>query len=283
MSFYKKSNQHLWTGRNEKISNGEPLYWHQAVECIDTSKLELPILNDKEKGIALLGYVCDEGVYRNRGRGGALEGPDAIRKMIAPQAYHLKDGVKVVDVGNICCTDGDMEEAQNQIAIHVDNFLQKSYFPILLGGGHDLAYGHYSGIKKFLDQAASSSTIGIVNLDAHFDLRTPLSRGNSGTPFSQIASDCQRDKTPFNYLCLGIQKAANHKLLFQKAHDLGVHYLLNDEFKSSNWSVIKGELDKVLERVDYVYLTIDLDGFSSAYAPGVSAPSPMGFSPEVVQ
>jgi len=29
-------------------------------------------------------------------------------------------------------------------------------------------------------------------------------------------------------------------------------------------------------------VTIDLDGFSSAYAPGVSASSPMGFSPEVV-
>lgn len=28
-----------------------------------------------------------------------------------------------------------------------------------------------------------------------------------------------------------------------------------------------------------MYLTIDLDGFSSAYAPGVSAPSPDGFDP----
>jgi formiminoglutamase len=46
------------------------------------------------------------------------------------------------------------------------------------------------------------------------------------------------------------------------------------------------KIDRVLERItrfmeplDAVYLTIDLDGFSSAYAPGVSAASPMGFSP----
>ena len=37
-----------------------------------------------------------------------------------------------------------------------------------------------------------------------------------------------------------------------------------------------------IEDVDYLYTTIDLDGFSSAYAPGVSASSPMGFSPDIV-
>jgi formiminoglutamase len=37
-----------------------------------------------------------------------------------------------------------------------------------------------------------------------------------------------------------------------------------------------------MEDVDYIYTTIDLDGFSSAYAPGVSAASPMGFSPAIV-
>ena len=37
-----------------------------------------------------------------------------------------------------------------------------------------------------------------------------------------------------------------------------------------------------MAQVDVVYTTIDLDGFSSAYAPGVSASSPMGFSPDIV-
>jgi formiminoglutamase len=37
-----------------------------------------------------------------------------------------------------------------------------------------------------------------------------------------------------------------------------------------------------MEDIDYLYTTIDLDGFSSAYAPGVSAASPVGFSPDIV-
>ena len=39
------------------------------------------------------------------------------------------------------------------------------------------------------------------------------------------------------------------------------------------------QLKSFLEASDGIYLTIDLDGFSSAYAPGVSAASPMGYSP----
>ena len=35
-----------------------------------------------------------------------------------------------------------------------------------------------------------------------------------------------------------------------------------------------------MDEVDCIYLTIDLDGFSSAYCPGVSAPSPIGFQPK---
>ena len=45
---------------------------------------------------------------------------------------------------------------------------------------------------------------------------------------------------------------------------------------------INKQLNNFMESVDKLYITIDLDGFSSAYAPGVSAASPMGFSPAIV-
>ena len=45
---------------------------------------------------------------------------------------------------------------------------------------------------------------------------------------------------------------------------------------------IKTKLNAFIASVDLLYITIDMDGFSSAYAPGVSAASPLGFSPEFV-
>lgn len=47
-------------------------------------------------------------------------------------------------------------------------------------------------------------------------------------------------------------------------------------------SKLKKRLSIFIGQVDYLYVTIDMDGFSSAYAPGVSAPSPLGFTPYFV-
>ncbi len=54
-----------------------------------------------------------------------------------------------------------------------------------------------------------------------------------------------------------------------------------EKFRLRNILSIKQKLKSFIDSVDKIYLTIDLDGFSSAYAPGVSAPSPLGFSPEM--
>ena len=40
--------------------------------------------------------------------------------------------------------------------------------------------------------------------------------------------------------------------------------------------------DSFIGNNDYIYITIDLDGFSSAFTPGVSAPSPIGMNPKFV-
>ncbi|KZS42031.1 formiminoglutamase [Aquimarina aggregata] len=260
---YQKPNTKLWTGRISK----DKMYLHEKIQCIPLDIKPLKI--SKEKTFAFLGYQCDEGVLRNQGRIGAFKGPDMIRKMLAPLANHFTDQVELLDVGNIICPTGDLEKTQQETSITIANLLKHQIFPIILGGGHDLAYAHYSGIKRQLPH----QTIGIINLDAHFDLRKKVNSANSGTPFYQIASETNN----FNYLCLGIQKAANNKELYKTANILNVQYVENTEFTIGNKKEIDLILKKFIESVDYLYLTIDLDGFSSSVAPGVSAPSPTGF------
>ena len=90
------------------------------------------------------------------------------------------------------------------------------------------------------------------------------------------------DKSTFNYLCLGIRRDANDRSLFETARQLEVEYVENMVFKMGNASIAVRKLLDFISKVDHIYVTIDLDGFSSAYAPGVSAPSPMGFDPNIV-
>ncbi len=271
MSDFKKPDDQIWTGRISK----EELYLHEKVVCTDLNEF---VPDPSRKTIGLLGYACDEGVKRNQGRIGAVEGPDAIRKQLAKMPNHLDAGTQFLDVGTIICLDGDMERAQNNLSEKVVQLLESNVFPILLGGGHDIAYGHYNGIKKSFE----NKSIGIINFDAHFDLRDSSNGTNSGTPFYQIAQDLKSNDAPFNYLCLGIREDANDRKLFKTAQDLGVDFLDNKMFSMGNAESLFRQLSDFIEEVNLLYVTIDLDGFSSAFAPGVSAPSPMGFSPELV-
>ncbi len=268
-NLYVKPNPELWTGRKSEAK----LYWHEKIQFLNleenhTSELE-------GQNIAILGYACDEGVRRNQGRVGAKNAPDALRKSLAKQANHLPENFHLFDVGNVICENQNLEHTHQVIENQIFKLLKSNLFPIVLGGGHDLAYPHYRAIKSYLSE---NQCIGIINLDAHFDLRIKTDQANSGTPFYQIATEAAENK--FHYLCLGIQKQANTTELFQTAEKFGVNYLMNDEYTITNWKSVVYEIVSFINSVDYVYLTIDLDGFSSAM--GVSAVSPFGFSWEVV-
>lgn len=276
MHTYTKTEPLIWTGRK----SGQQLYLHEKVICIDLNSEQIPSINGQSW--AILGYACDEGVKRNEGRIGAALGPDAIRKQIAKLPNHLTDDVLLLDTGSVDCNDGDLKKTQTVLSRTVTQLLKQNTFPILLGGGHDIAYGHYNGIKKYLAAEGKNKSIGIINFDAHFDLRSNQTNNNSGTPFYQIAQDCKLEQSNFRYMCLGIREDANNRTLYDTAKDLGVLYVEKANFNLLYFDEIKEKIAQFTKEVDYIYTTIDLDGFSSAYAPGVSAASPMGFSPEIV-
>ena len=260
----------LWTGRSAETIE----YWHQAVITIK----DLNFNKDFDlRKIGFLGYAGDEGVHRNGGRIGASLGPDAIRKVLGSMAFHLKPSTNLFDYGNILTEQEDMESSHTLISKCVRALLQNKHFPILFGGGHDLAYAHAVGIYDYLK--GKNEKLGIINLDAHFDLR-PLEkgRGHSGSPFFQLSQEYPKQ---FNYLCLGIQYASNPRSLFETANQTNTKWIAIEDFQIDNWELIQEKILLFLDSVNKIYLSIDLDSFSSAFASGVSAPSPIGFSPDI--
>ncbi|MDC6403724.1 MULTISPECIES: formimidoylglutamase [Maribacter] len=277
MSNYSETFSNIYTGR----TSSQQLYLHEKISCVPISKVSTVA---SEKSFSLLGYACDEGVKRNLGRPGAANGPEEIRKHLGKLPNHLPTETLLYDVGTLQCLEGDMEVTQRALSDSICQLLQHKHFPIVLGGGHDMAYGSYNGLKKYVGKG---ETIGIINFDAHFDLRNNRQDNghtvnNSGTPFYQIAQDCQADGTLFKYLCLGIRQDANDRVLFETAKELDVKYIMRDTFRIQFHNEINAWINAFTGNLDHIYVTIDLDGFSSAYAPGVSAPSPMGFTPDVV-
>lgn len=264
-----------WQGRTDGTSP-DVLRWHQVVTIAGDT---LPALIPGQKGIAFLGFACDEGVRRNKGRTGAAAGPEALRKMCASFPVHF-DHHMLVDAGDIVCTDQNLEAAQEALSRKVEQLAATGYLPVLFGGGHEIAYAHERGIRRSMPDGGQ---LGIINFDAHFDLREPEGAGaTSGTGFWQMAQDRKAADMPFHYLALGIQQNSNTRHLFNTADALGVEYLHASLFQPKYHDQLIGAIEAFIRRNDRIYLTTCLDVFAAPYAPGVSATAYNGLVPDAL-
>jgi formiminoglutamase len=266
ISCYEPPKPELWQGRKDTLP-GERFF--QSVQCVDIRNASIP---SQDRALVILGFACDEGISRNEGRRGANAAPDAIRAQFAKLACQKPS--PIFDVGNIICTDGHLEASQEQFSNLMAYCQQKGARTIAFGGGHEIAWAHFRGLTKKYPK------IGIINFDAHFDLRTPQNQlGTSGTPFWQIQQYCKENNLPFNYCCLGLQQASNTSSLWNKAIECEVSYLTAEQIHQQSYSWQTGFLDDFILQQDYLYLSLCLDVFAESYAPGVSAPQPLGLTP----
>lgn len=267
--YYHKSKPEDWQGR---VDGERDVRLHQVVQFADLKTFQ----EAQGPTVAFLGFCSDEGVRRNQGRVGAAKGPQALRKALGNLAWHLPMTLNLLDVGNVYCPTRELEKAQQVLADGISVLLQQKVFPLILGGGHETAWGSYLGVRQALGATAK---LGIINIDAHFDLRIPADTATSGTPFWQMAQWAKTNDANFDYFCLGINATANTKPLFERAKELGVDFLTIDDLLKLPMGSCPDRLTSFVKAQDGLYLTIDLDAFDAAFAPGVSAPASLGLSP----
>ncbi|RHW39005.1 formimidoylglutamase [Neobacillus notoginsengisoli] len=263
-----------WQGRTDSQTDLLSFRYHQQIKLTKPSDLVTNV--NATKVMSIIGFKCDEGVKRNKGRIGAAEAPDHIRLALAKLPWHLPAETEVLDAGDVKCESTQMEDAQQELGNAVTLLLEKGAFPIILGGGHETLYGHYIGARQHIGPEAS---LGIINIDAHFDMRPYEEETSSGTMFKQIL-DHDRN---CGYFVAGIQQQGNTRALFVEAKKHQVDYILEEDLSMPRLETVKQQLDEFMSRHDYAILTLCTDAINSAYAPGVSAPSPFGLEPKVVR
>ncbi|UUM29524.1 formimidoylglutamase [Vibrio japonicus] len=266
-----------WQGRHDAEDGNLGKRVHHVIKKVSVQDLE-----SYRNAVSILGFACDAGVARNKGRVGARKAPDLIRRALANMAWHNK--TTLIDLGNISCEDDLLEQAQSDCAAVIGHALH--YTPVItLGGGHEVAWASFQGLARYFESIspAKPPKIGIINFDAHFDLRAFESMNaevmpSSGTPFNQIQRYCQENNWPFHYACLGVSRASNTEALFKRADELNVWYVEDKDLSHLNHIYHLTQLQHFIDNCDYIYLTIDLDVFPAASAPGVSAPAARGVS-----
>jgi len=260
-----------WKGRADTPPGS---CFFQTVELLNL--LETHPAQAMRSTFALIGFKCDEGIRRNHGRPGAAEGPAAIRQALARLPMQKETAI-CFDVGNIICSDGDLESSQQALGEVVSLLLQQGINTIVLGGGHELAWGHFQGIAHtFIQQ-----DVGIINFDAHFDMRPTLANGEgtSGSPFLQIAEAHKALNRRLDYNCIGTQHAGNVRQTHETAKQFNAKIIWADELHQGQLEKTVDFIDRIIDQNEIIYLSICLDVFSSAFAPGVSATQALGLFP----
>ncbi|MCW9708447.1 formimidoylglutamase [Fodinibius salsisoli] len=220
--------------------------------------------------VVIIGFPSDEGVRRNGGRVGAAQAPDEIRKALyhmTPDAEETKLFTQLLehamDIGNVQVK-GELADDQEALADITASYVEQGTIPIILGGGHETAYGHFLGYAKAELETA------IFNLDAHTDVR-PLKDGkpHSGSPFRQALK--YPDGWAESYLVAGLQPHVVAKAHVEFIQKEGGSVLFRDE---TNITSISGFFHQ--HSSDRLMVTFDMDVVDQSQAPGVSAPCTNG-------
>lgn len=277
---YSTFNPNIYNGRTELYENNLAQYYYRHIH------------EYKNQPICLIGFACDQGVNRNQGRIGAKHAPDIIKSTFAklPIPWQVQKSRTdldnlIGDIGNIICEDDNtiqehiLESAQQYYAQTIGAIIQKNSLPIAIGGGHEIAFGSFMGLYN---ASTTHQKIGIINLDAHFDLRTDQ-YATSGTPFYQIAQFLKENGKDFYYMPIGISEFGNTAALFEKAKYLGVDIIPEEECYCLDFSDIIHKIDDFIQKVDVIYLTLDLDVLQAEYMPAVSAINSHGLSLDFVE
>ncbi len=232
----------------------------------------------KPGDIAIIGYPDDRGVQRNLGRIGACEGPEAFRRIFFNFSSMILDGQKrnLFDLGDHDTWSHQLLESQEVARQTIQGIRKLGLRCISIGGGHDWAY------SDFIDFPGT-----IINLDAHFDVRpTPddsLSQGHSGNAFRRLQLASVRSNAQL--IVVGAQKCANsseHYSWLSKHRGAVYFYDQLSLDLEKQWNEIRNFID-LHHKSDRLALSIDLDVFSQAFAPGVSAPVATGLNPAVAR
>ncbi len=194
-------------------------------------------------------------------RSGSRFAPNAIREaswnLESYSAYFLIDleSVRICDAGNVNC-DGSFDDIVIRTQKLINSF---EAFPIAIGGEHTISYAVF---KNFKDSC-------YVVFDAHLDLRDEF----DGNRFSHACVSRRVYELGSNLIVIGVRSFSREELDFAEENCIEFYY---------SWDLIERGVNPVIEKVseyENVYISLDMDVFDPAYAPGVSTPEPLGIHP----
>jgi formiminoglutamase len=196
--------------------------------------------------------------------------PDAIREaLLRYSTYKISRNINIAslqarDFGNVLQPDN-----QQQTISDLTKLFPQSKTIVLLGGDNSITY---SGVSALAHTAGGFSQVGLITLDAHFDVRDGVSNGSpirqlieAGLPGSQVVQ-------------IGISDFANSEFYAERVKSYGIKVITRHECEGKSAKEIAEDALAALSHCTHIYVDIDIDVCDRSVVPAAPAAAPGGFS-----
>jgi agmatinase len=220
--------------------------------------------------VALVGVPMDLGVSN---RPGARFGPRAVRSIERIGPYHPtfrgvpKSAVRAADVGDVPFRSRySLEQSLEDIEQYYAHLAALKVRPLSVGGDHSITYPILKALGK-------TAPVGMVHIDAHCDTMGAFdgSKFHHGGPFRLAVLDGVLD--PERTIQIGIRGSSN--MFWEFSHASGMTVIYMEDFMRMGLAGV-AERARAVVGDGPVYLSVDVDGFDPAYAPGTGTPEAGG-------
>lgn len=247
------------------------------------AELLTPWEEGKKGDIAIIGAPLSKPSISHSG---ASFAPDAIRRCLNSfTTYNIERGTDlaedkktIIDFGDISMHPTSIEESHQRIyeSVKATTSIKAAPFTIILGGDHSITTSTVKAIKE------TKGTVGIIQFDAHHDLRNTEDGGpTNGTPFRRLIEEGHIKGE--HLIQIGIRNYANAKAYHDYAIEQCVTvYTMKDVRQQAMTELINNALNQLQDKVDTIYLSVDMDVLDQAYAPGCPAIGPGGMHPDAL-
>ena len=187
---------------------------------------------------------------------------------------------------------------ESDLAYEVYRFVRNGIFPIVVGGDHSIAIGSVSGSKM----AAGNERLGVVWIDAHADLHTPLTTpsGNvHGMPLALLMDleNPERKNDPVIYtmdqwdrlkkigddgakllpkdlVFIGLRDYEAEERLLIEQH--GIRVITVEELRGKGAKAVVAETLAHLKDCGRLHISFDVDSLDPSISVGTGTPVPNG-------
>lgn len=262
----------------------------EKVDTLSSSENLVAQLEQSDAKYVLFGIPEDIGIRANRGKAGATTAWNAaLKSLLNTQDNSFNRGKRLLVLGHLDFSElletadkmyasaYDYHDKLSELVAKIDEEVTYLVFqivsagktPIIVGGGHNNAYGNIKGTAL-----GKSKAINVVNFDAHTDFRN-LEGRHSGNGFSYAFKKSFLNK----YFMFGLHENYTSKKVYKTLDQYPdrIRYNTFEEIKIRQEQGFSFQLNTALSFIDNRPFGVEIDCDSIENIPS-SAMTPSGFT-----